>query len=140
MTTLAVEATYGFDQGLGDDRGFVVWWALLIAQTQLTLILYVILFATAIRLCRSHGEVARPFRIPGGLPGLYAVCGVGTVCCSLVVALGFVPPEELHVSVPGYVAGMIAAVGGVIALPFVIGMFRRPGWLTTPPAVEGEQA
>jgi amino acid transporter len=116
------------------------WWALLIAQTQLTLILYVILFATAVRLRRSHPEVARPFRIPGGMTGLYAVCGVGTVCCSLVVALGFIPPDELHVSVPGYVAGMVAAVGGVIALPFVIGAFRRRNWLTAASAIEGEQA
>jgi amino acid transporter len=116
------------------------WWALLIAQTQLTLILYVILFATAVRLRRSRAEVARPFRIPGGLPGLYVVCGVGTVCCSLVVALGFIPPEELDVSVPGYVAGMAAAVGGVIALPFVIGAFRKPDWLSAAPAAEREGA
>jgi hypothetical protein len=59
---------------------------------------------------------------------------------TLVVVLGLIPPEELHVRAPGYVAGMVAAVGGVIALPFVIRMFRRPGWLTTPTAVEGEQA
>jgi amino acid transporter len=100
------------------------WWALLVAQTQLTLILYVILFATAIRLRRRAAGVPRPFRVPA----LPVVCAVGTVCCSAVVALGFIPPTELDVSVPGYVAGMVAAVGGVIALPFVIGRFRRPGW------------
>jgi glutamate:GABA antiporter len=116
------------------------WWALLIAQTQLTLILYVILFATAIKLRRSRPEVARPFRIPGGLPGLYAVCAVGTVCCSAVVALGFIPPEELDVSLPGYVAAMIGAVGGVIALPFVIGAFRKPNWLSATAAAERESA
>jgi glutamate:GABA antiporter len=116
------------------------WWALLVAQTQLTLILYVILFATAIKLRRSRGEVARPFRVPGGLRGLYAVCGVGAVCCSLVVALGFIPPEELDISLPGYVAAMVGAVGGVIAMPFLIAAFRRPEWVAAGSGAEQESA
>jgi amino acid transporter len=109
------------------------WWALLIAQTQLTLILYVILFFTAIRLRKLRPDQPRPFRIPGGKAGLYAVTGVGIVCCSAVICLGFIPPDELDISAPGYVAAMAAAVGFVIALPFIIGRFRKPSWTASPP-------
>lgn len=110
------------------------WWALLIAQTQLTLILYVILFFTAIRLRKLYPDRPRPFRIPGGKAGLYGVTGVGIVCCSMVICLGFIPPDELDISLPGYVAAMAGAVGFVIALPFIIGRFRRPSWGADPPA------
>jgi amino acid transporter len=60
---------------------------------QLSMMMYAILFAAAIRLRYSQSHVERPFKIPGKNWGMWLVAGAGIVISIIVVALGFVPPH-----------------------------------------------
>jgi len=61
---------------------------------QLSLLMYVIIFAAAISLRYSHKDVPRPFKIPGKNWGMWLCASLGLLISISVVALGFVPPSS----------------------------------------------
>jgi amino acid transporter len=70
------------------------WW-LSNLTAQLALIYYILLFAAVIRLRYKHKQVARSFKIPGGLPGVWLVAALGISACTGAIMLGFVPPKSI---------------------------------------------
>ena len=62
---------------------------------QLYLIMYLLMFAAAIRLRYTRPEVERGYTIPGGKPGIWIVCGVAICSCLFVTAFGFIPPDSI---------------------------------------------
>ena len=79
------------------------------------------------RLCRVNGnDVPRPYRIPGGLPGVWLVGGVGLLGCAVSFLLGVVPPDQLQTGNPvGYVL-LLALATVVLSLPpFVLALLER---------------
>lgn len=95
----------------------------------LYIIMYLLMYAAAIRLRRRRGEEGRGFRIPGGAPGLYAVAGIGFLAVAFALVLCFVPPDQLEVGTPAVYIGTVAA-GAVVftAIPMIIYALRRPSW------------
>ena len=67
------------------------FWLLSTMTAQLALVCYVALFAAAFKLHYSKADVFRRFRIPGKKVGIWTVCLSGSLCCLLVVLLGFLP-------------------------------------------------
>jgi len=53
------------------------FWFCLILSTQFYLLMYVILFASAIKLRYTHPEVHRPFKLPGKMAGMWIVALLG---------------------------------------------------------------
>lgn len=119
------------------------WWALAATQTQLTLLIYVIMYASLRRLRATRPDLPRPYRIPGGRVGLGVVTIGGTLACLAVIAINFVPPSQLDsVSFPLYAGAMVLGVVTVCGLPFLARAFRRPTWThdehrTTAPVADG---
>ena len=112
------------------------WWALAATQTQLTLLIYVIMYAALRRLRKTQPDLERPYRIPGGRIGMYVVTVGGSLACLSVIAINFVPPSQLDsVSFPLYAGAMILGVVVVCGLPFLARAFRKPGWVTVSEAV-----
>lgn len=72
------------------------FWLLVDLSALLTMLMYVLMFAAAIRLRYSHPDVHRSYRIPGGLCGIWIIGSLGIVSCSLGFFLGFIPPEQFH--------------------------------------------
>lgn len=62
---------------------------------QLYLIMYLLMFAAAIRLRYTRPDLKRNYRIPGGMAGIWTVCGVATVASVFVIIFGFIPPDEV---------------------------------------------
>jgi Amino acid transporters len=62
---------------------------------QLYLIMYLLMFAAAIRLRYTRPEVHRGYTIPGGKTGIWLVCGVAICACIFVTIFGFIPPTEV---------------------------------------------
>lgn len=58
----------------------------------LAMVMYVILFASAIKLRYSHPLQKRPFQIPGKKLGIWLVCGLGMITAICVMLIGLVPP------------------------------------------------
>ncbi|NGX46358.1 MAG: putative glutamate/gamma-aminobutyrate antiporter, partial [Chlamydiae bacterium] len=71
------------------------YWILLVLSTQLYLLMYLLLFTSAIRLRVLFPDVTRPFKVPGGRPGIW-ICGLGGVGVSVfALSTGFALPEEI---------------------------------------------
>lgn len=70
------------------------YFALSQMAAQLSMLMYIILFATAIRLRYSQTTTPRPFKIPGGNWGMWLTCSLGIITCLLVIVIGFIPPID----------------------------------------------
>ena len=103
------------------------YWILSVLTAQIIIIMYALIFAAVLRLRYTHPEVHRPFRIPGGTPGVWITAGVGLVGAALSFALGFVPPDQLKTGNPVLYVGGIALGLAVLALPPFLVRRRPPG-------------
>jgi glutamate:GABA antiporter len=114
-----------------------VFWIFTALQTQLILVMYVLMYATAITLRWRHPHVERAFKIPGGIAGVIAVGGVGVLACLTVIALNLLPPAQIaDAGEHGlYTYGMVLGVVGTCVIP--LGLFawtrRRARRATTGP-------
>ncbi len=102
-----------------------VFWVFTALQTQLLLVMYVLMYATAIRLRRRHPETKRAFMIPGGLPGVLIVACVGALACIAVIVINLFPPAQLAGAGESvvYSTGMVVAIIVICLIP--IGLSRR---------------
>lgn len=71
-----------------------IYWLFTALSTELYLLMYVLLFIAAIRIKTKFKTLPRPFKIPGGSVGYYAVCILGLIGCILSLIVGFIPPAE----------------------------------------------
>lgn len=91
-----------------------VYWLFTALSTELYILMYVLMFFAAIKL-KSHPQ-PRPFKVPGGRPGYYAVCILGLIGCMMTLIIGFIPPETgMHWANPAqyrliFTAGMLLMV------------------------------
>lgn len=99
----------------------------LTAQTYL--LMYILMFITAIRLRYTQPKTKRPYRIPGGNLGMWIVGGLGFLASVAVFGLGMFPPSQIPVGSPWTYEAII--VGSIVIMclpPFVIYMFKKPSW------------
>ncbi|UCH79432.1 MAG: amino acid permease [Candidatus Coatesbacteria bacterium] len=105
------------------------YWILTALTAQLYLVMYVLLFLSALRLRYSEPGVARAYRVPGGKVGIWLVAGVATAAAVFAIALGYFPPAQLQTgSVLFYEAFLVVGMVIVCAVPLLVYQFRRPGW------------
>ncbi|MCC2624611.1 MAG: hypothetical protein K0R14_484 [Burkholderiales bacterium] len=95
--------------------------AMIIALTsQFTVMMWILVFVSAIRLRYTEPNMERPFRV--GKKGNMAMifwASLGIIACSCGFFLGLFPPKFSHVqNVAAYVSLMIAADIIIIAIPF----------------------
>ena len=97
------------------------FWLLSTMTAQLALVCYVALFAAALKLHYSKADVFRRFRIPGKKVGIWTVCLSGSLCCLLVILLGFLPPSDIPFqSIAAYEAILIGGMALFCILPYVL--------------------
>lgn len=103
------------------------YWALSALTALLALLMYVLLFAAAIRLRYKHPHVKRHYRIPGpGNTGMWIVGLVGGVSSFLGMMLCFWPPSEVPVgNTTEYVALLVG--GTLLAAVPVIFLSSKKG-------------
>lgn len=87
----------------------------------LYLIMYGLMYAAGIRLRYTRADMARKFRVPGGLPGMWAMGSVGLAGVLFAFVVAFFPPAQLPVGNPALYV-FIVIVGTVVfgAMPFFI--------------------
>ena len=73
------------------------YWILSDMCAQMALLVYVLMFAAAIKLRYSKPKQRGAYRIPGGLIGMWFVAGIGLLCCVGTIFLGFVPPTQVPI-------------------------------------------
>jgi amino acid transporter len=112
-----------------------LFWVLSAMLVQLYLLMYMMLFASALRLRRTRADVPRAFRIPAGPVGIWLVCGVGMVFSIAAFVVGFIPPASLTgSSLPQHLAILGGGIAIGVLVPLGLSWKRRrhshPVWLT----------
>ena len=110
--------------------------ALTAMTAQVIVLMYVLIFASVIRLRYTQPHTERAYRIPGGTVGVWLVGGAGIFACAFAFVAGFFHPGDWASWDTGQRVVYYAVLLGGFALltmpPFVIRLVRREGW----PAVE----
>ncbi len=105
------------------------FWILSAMSAQLYLIMYILMFLSAIKLRYSHPHVPRSYRIPYHMPGIWFVGSLGVLSSTFAFTLGFVPPGQLRVGSLFFYEGFL--FGGILLMsliPALFYYFRNPSW------------
>jgi amino acid transporter len=109
--------------------------ALTAMTAQVIVIMYVLIFASVIRLRYTQPDTERAYRIPGGRAGVWLVGGAGIFACAFAFVAGFFQPADWASWDTGQRVTYYAILVGGFALltmpPFVIRLLRREGWPAT---------
>ncbi len=73
------------------------YWMLSDLSAQMALLVYVFMFAAAIKLRYSQPNHPRAYKIPGGNIVMWIVSGLGLVCCLVTLLIGFIPPAQIPI-------------------------------------------
>lgn len=97
-----------------------------VMTSQLGVIVYVLIFAAAIRLRYKHPKVERKFTVPGGNIVMWIISGIGILTCLVVLVLGYFPPSQIDVGSKATYEGIL--IGGTLLIcvpPFIMHKFKR---------------
>ena len=111
------------------DNVSVAFFMLSAMTITLYLVVYILMYAAAIRLRYTQPDLPRSYKVPGGNAGMWALAGVGLVGVVFSLVVGFFPPINLPVSNPTLYVGLVTA-GMVIfvGLPLWINAIKKPEW------------
>ena len=107
------------------------YWILTAITTELIIVMYLFLFAAALKLRYSQPDAPRPYRVPGGKAGMWVVCGTALAALVFSLAVGVLPPSVVGGMSPAvYVSVLVAATAGLsLGAPLVFWLRRKPGWV-----------
>ncbi|WP_406199652.1 APC family permease [Kitasatospora sp. NBC_01560] len=102
------------------------YWIFSVITTQVYLIVYLLMFAAAIRLRRTQPDHPRGYRAPALVP----ICVIGLLSSAAAMAIGFVPSSQFG---GGSVWVYVAIVGGGLLvlgalIPYLFLRLRKPEW------------
>jgi amino acid transporter len=110
------------------------YWMLTALTTQIVVMMYMLVFAAAIRLRYTQPHAYRPYMIPGGKTGIWIVAGMGLAGCAFGLLIGFIPPTGVkHWATPVYIAAMAAGIVICSLPPFIIEKIKQPNWIIAHP-------
>lgn len=105
------------------------FWILTDLAALVYILVYLIMFAAAIKLRISQPNVKRPYRVPGGTVGMWFFALLGIAACLSAFILGFIPPAQLPAgSLLFYELFLAVGVIIMVLFPFTLFHLRRPSW------------
>ncbi len=113
------------------------WFMFALIQTNMSLLLYILMLSAVIKLRRSEADVPRPYRIPGKRIGLYTVTGAGGLVCLFGITLSLFPTSTAQgLPLWAYEAALIGGTVVFVCVPLALIPLRSDSWKTheTPPA------
>ena len=95
----------------------------------LYLLVYLLMFAAAIKLRKSQPDRVRPFKVPFGKYGMNLIAGLGFIVCLVAYVIFFFPPSQVSVGSNAtwftiLITGNVVFVG----LPLIIYRLKKPSW------------
>lgn len=87
---------------------------------QLALVVYMLMFAAAIKLRYSQPNIERKYKIPGGKFGMWLVAGLGFLVCVMIFFIGFVPPSQIPIGNTATYEAILILGCVVMCLPIFI--------------------
>lgn len=105
------------------------YWILNATLAQLYLVMYILMFAAAIKLRYKYPGVKRTYKIPGGFLGMWIVGGLGLVGSLATFLIGFFPPAQIATgNIFVYVSFLVFSIIVACIAPSVILLFKKPNW------------
>jgi len=104
------------------------YWLLSAMTVELLCIVYILVFAAVIKLRYSQPDQPRPFTIPGGKIGVWAVGGIGLFGTLLAFVVGLMPPSFFTSDGILYVAAVLFGTFLLAVPPLVFLRCRKPAW------------
>ncbi len=106
------------------------FWILSVMSAQIYLVMYILMFISAIRLRYSKPHVPRAYKVPYKRRGIWFVSLLGIIASTFIILLGFIPPAQLNVgNLLFYELFLIIGLAIMIAIPMIIHAFRKPHWI-----------
>lgn len=101
------------------------YWLLTDLSTQLYILMYVLMFLSCVKLKLKFPDRERPFAMPGGKLGAFAICTLGLIGCTITLIVGFFPPESINVGGVLHYEEMFS--GGILMmlLPVVLFYYHK---------------
>ncbi len=73
------------------------YWLLTALNTQVYMLMYIMMFMTGIYLRYKYPNQARSFKVPGKQWGMWLVGILGLIGCAITLVVGFIPPDGINV-------------------------------------------
>lgn len=98
--------------------------------SSLYLVMYTLLFASAIKLRYKQPKVVRSYKVPGGNLGMWLVAGAGILCSLFTMVVSLFPTDDILKTVKQISYIKVVAAGVLIGLliPYIILLFQKPSW------------
>ena len=106
------------------------FWILSAMSAQIYLVMYILMFVSAIRLRYTKPHVPRVYTVPYGSKGIWLFSILGILACVFVILIGFYPPSQLDVG--NLVFFEFFLIGGFVIMsiiPLILYQKRKPHWL-----------
>jgi len=103
------------------------YWILSAMTTELLCIVYFLVFASLIKLRYSQPEKPRPFKIPGGNPGIWVVGGLGGFGVIFAFLVGLMPPSFFPNAVT-YIGAVLLGTFILAIPPLIFLKLKKPEW------------
>ena len=89
----------------------------------LYLIMYMLMYASGIKLRYTQPNLQRSYRVPGGNTGMWIIAGIGFLAVLFSFIVTFFPPSQLPVGSPAFYTGLVIT-GTVIfvGIPIIISL------------------
>lgn len=105
------------------------FWIITALTIQFAMMMYMLIFASAIKLRHSQPYNVRHYRIPGGIIGMWGVAGIGFLTALFGFLICFLPPGQLHTGDLLFYEGYLIAGFWLLALPPLLFIrFKKPHW------------
>jgi amino acid transporter len=107
------------------------FWFMFALTTLVYIVMYLLMYASVIKLRYTQPETKRPFKIPGGKLGVWLVGGWGFGAMVFLFILALFPPSQITGSGLTFFEHVSLLLLGIIVVtlvPIVIHALRKPSW------------
>ena len=105
------------------------FWILTALSAQSYLVMYVLMFISAIKLRYSKPHVPRAYRVPYEKKGMWFFASLGIIASILAILMGFVPPESINVGSTSFFVGfLLFSLSIMMAFPLILYKIKKPSW------------
>jgi len=94
-----------------------IYWLLTDLSTEMYVMMYILMFLSALVLHYKHKDIKKSFKIPGGTFIKWVLCLLGLLSCSTTLIIGFIPPSLLQFGSVLHYAEVFAAGLIILCLP-----------------------
>ena len=106
------------------------YWILSAITVELLCIVYFTVFAAVIKLRYSKPSAPRPFKIPGGIAGIWIIGGMGAFGVVFSFLVGLMPTGEFtSAQTVSYVIGILIGTFLLAVPPLIFLKMKKPSWV-----------